>query len=96
MWLWQILHDMGGILVEDDIKDFPWNPISDGDPWDGRGGHMPGMPHHGMLGLAMQTLAYLGGMADVGSEIAKDFQEKSELQLIQEQFEPIAYPIPAS
>jgi hypothetical protein len=86
-WLWDIMHSFGGYLVNDDITDFPFTDVASS--------KHPGIMHHGAIGLAMQTVAYVGAVADVGAEMARELQEKDEIQEIIECWEPIAYPLPS-
>lgn len=88
MWIWDLFYDIGGILVEDDINDFPWDPMQGGP------GHIMGSPHHGMLGWALQQGAYVAGLMDVAAEVAKEAGQKDELQEVLEEFERLAYPTP--
>jgi hypothetical protein len=81
-----VLYNIGGVLVEDDIKDFPWDPMSGGP------GHLMGGLHHGFIGYVLQQLAVLGQLANVGLNVGKEIGEKSDFQLLMERWEKIAYP----
>jgi hypothetical protein len=81
-----MLYNIGGVLVEDDINDFPWDPMSGGP------GHLKGGLHHGFVGYVLQQLAVLGQLANVGLNVGKEIGEKSDFQLLMERWEKIAYP----
>jgi hypothetical protein len=81
-----VLYNIGGVLVEDDIKDFPWDPMSGGP------GHLKGGLHHGFVGYILQQLAVLGQLANVGLNVGKEIGKESEFQLLMERWEKIAYP----
>lgn len=72
--LFEVMYDIGKILVEDDIDDFPWNP------YEGGPGHVMGMPHHGMIGLILQQVSLLGGLMSLiaPQNEVRDFEEVSE------------------
>jgi hypothetical protein len=83
------LYNIGGVLVEDDLKDFPWDPMVGGP------GHARGGLHHGFLGYLLQQVAVLGQLANVGLNVGKEIGEKSNFQLLMERWEKIAYPEPS-
>src|SRR5579875_145913 len=81
--IWDILYDLGSILVNDDIKDFlPKGAAIPFDPMVGGKGHIRGTIHHGAVGLALQSIAYLAGMAEVASQAAKSYEIEEELHEI--------------
>jgi hypothetical protein len=84
-----MLYNIGGVLVEDDIKDFPWDPTTGGP------GHIKGGLHHGFVGYLLQQVAVLGQLANIGASIKDEFSEKSEFQNLMERWEKIAYPEPS-
>jgi hypothetical protein len=86
--LLDVLYNIGGVLVEDDINDFPWDPM--------RGGpsHIKGGLHHGFVGYVLQQLAVLGQLANVGLNVGEELGSKSDFQLLMEHWEKIAYPEP--
>src|SRR5579875_2892231 len=55
-------------------------------------GHIRGTIHHGAVGLALQSIAYLAGMAEVASQAAKSYEIEEELHEIAAEFEQLAYP----
>jgi hypothetical protein len=87
--LLDVLYNIGGVLVEDDIKDFPWDPMTGGS------GHIKGGLHHGFVGYLLQQVAVLGQLANIGASIKDEFSEKSEFQHLMERWEKIAYPEPS-
>jgi hypothetical protein len=87
--LLDVLYNIGGVLVEDDIKDFPWDPMTGGP------GHITGGLHHGFVGYLLQQVAVLGQLANIGASIEGEFSEKSEFQNLMERWEKIAYPEPS-
>ena len=86
--LLDMLYNIGGVLVEDDIKDFPWDPMTGGP------GHVKGGLHHGFVGYVLQQLAVLGQLANVGLNMGEELGGKSDFQLMMERWEKIAYPEP--
>lgn len=95
LWPLDVLYALGGILVNDDLKDFPWHPYLNGDPWDGKNGHVPGMPHHGMIGFLMQAGSKMGALALVGQDLAEEIRENKNLFVeMMEFWEAYAYPEP--
>ena len=87
--LLDVLYNIGGVLVEDDLKDFPWDPMVGGP------GHVKGGMHHGFLGYVLQQVAVLGQLANIGSSVGEELAEKSDYQLLMERWEKIAYPEPS-
>ena len=87
--LLDVLYNIGGVLVEDDLKDFPWDPMVGGP------GHLKGGMHHGFLGYLLQQVAVLGQLANIGSSVGEELAEKSDFQLLMERWEKIAYPEPS-
>ncbi len=87
--LLDVLYNIGGVLVEDDLKDFPWDPMVGGP------GHLKGGMHHGFLGYLLQQVAVLGQLANIGSSVGNELTEKSDFQLLTERWEKIAYPEPS-
>jgi hypothetical protein len=87
--LLDVLYNIGGVLVEDDLKDFPWDPMVGGP------GHLRGGLHHGFLGYLLQQVALLGQLANIGANVRDELSEKSEFQLLMERWEKIAYPEPS-
>ena len=57
MNLFNVLYSLGKLLAEDDIGDFPCNP------YEGGPGHVYGMPHHGLIGVILQQVGLIGGLA---------------------------------
>jgi hypothetical protein len=95
LWLLDVLYQFQGLVVEDDIKDFPWDPIANGDPYTGTGGHVPGMPHHGMLAFMGQQVTKLVALGVMGAKLAEEMQPVEEEQIFQEEmafWEKLAYP----
>jgi len=91
--IWDILYELGKMLVNDDINDFlPKGAAIPFDPNVGGPGHINGMIHHGAIGLALQTVAYMGGMADIAMKIAPSSELEDQLLSISQQWEQIAYP----
>ncbi len=88
-FLLDVLYNIGGVLVEDDLKDFPWDPMVGGP------GHLKGGMHHGFLGYLLQQVAVLGQLANIGSSVREELAEKSDFQLLMERWEKIAYPEPS-
>jgi hypothetical protein len=86
--LLDVLYNIGGVLVGDDLKDFSWDPMVSGP------GHLRGGLHHGFLGYILQQVAVLGQLANVGASVKDELSEKSEFQLLMERWEKIAYPEP--
>jgi hypothetical protein len=84
--LLDVIYNIGGVLVEDDIKDFPWD-VNQGGP-----GHIKGGLHHGFVGYVLQQLAVLGQLANVGLNVGEELGDKSDFQLLLERWEKIAYP----
>jgi hypothetical protein len=84
--LLDVLYNIGGVLVEDDLKDFPWDPMVGGP------GHLKGGMHHGFLGYVLQQVAVLGQLANIGSSVGEELAVKSDFQLLMERWEKIAYP----
>jgi hypothetical protein len=82
------VYNIGGVLVEDDISDFPWDPMEGGQ------GHIKGGLHHGFIGYVLQQLAVLAQLANVGLNIRQEIGGKSDFQLMMERWEKIAYPEP--
>jgi hypothetical protein len=87
--LLDLLYNLEGILIEDDLKDFPWNPLAGGR------GHIRGGLHHGFVGFMLQQVAVVGQLARVGLDVTQELGEKTDLQVIMERFERIAYPDPS-
>lgn len=87
--LLDVLYNIGGVLVEDDLKDFPWDPMVGGP------GHLKGGMHHGFLGYLLQQVAVLGQLAKIGSSVGNELTEKNDFQLLMERWEKIAYPEPS-
>jgi hypothetical protein len=85
-----LVHSLGEYFEADDIADYPWDPMRGGP------GHVAGMPHHGMIGYWMKTIAFLAKMGKVGLAMAEEFraeeQNKSLFQEMMERWEKIAYP----
>lgn len=88
-FLLDVLYNIGGVLVEDDIRDFPWDPMTGGP------GHIKGGLHHGFIGYMLQQLAVVGQLAKVGLNVGEEFGTKSDFQLLMERWEKIAYPEPS-
>ena len=87
--LLDMVYNIGGVLVEDDINDFPWDPMYGGP------GHFKGGLHHGFIGYLLQQLAVLGQLANVGLNVGQEIGgAKSDFQLLMERWEKIAYPEP--
>jgi hypothetical protein len=61
--LLDMVYNIGGVLVEDDISDFPWDPMEGGPV------HVKGGLHHGFIGYVLQQLAVLGQLANVGLNV---------------------------
>jgi hypothetical protein len=87
--LLDVIYNIGGVLVEDDINDFPWDPMHGGP------GHINGGLHHGFVGYVLQQLAVLGQLANVGLNVGEELGSKSDFQLLMERWEKIAYPNPS-
>src|SRR5579875_15773 len=88
-----ILLALGSILVNEDIKDFlPIGADIPFVPMVGGKGHIRGTIQHGAVGLALQSIAYLAGMAEVASQAAKSYEIEEELHEIAAEFEQLAYP----
>lgn len=85
-FLLDTFYNLGALLVEDDIHDFPWDPMKGGP------GHTYGGIHHGMIGYFIQTAAFVGRLAKVAVELQSELGNKSEIQSIIERYERIAYP----
>jgi hypothetical protein len=86
--LLDVLYNIGSVLVEDDLKDFPWDPMVGGL------GHLRGGLHHGFLGYLLQQVAVLGQLANIGANVRDELYDKNEFQLLMERWEKIAYPEP--
>jgi len=101
LWMLDTMHHFFGLLVEDDIADFPWDPVYNGDRWDAKtgAGHFPGGLHHGMIGFVGQQLTRLAYYGVAGMKVAEEIQaaqESLEGELNDELafWEKIAYPEP--
>ncbi len=99
VWPLEIINALGKLMVADDMKDFPWHPYLNGDPWDpttGKG-HIPGMIHHGMVGFFLQTFTKVAALAVTAEDIAEEAKITEPPNLfVQEmaRWEKIAHPIP--